>query len=162
MSIPALKEDSITSSVLAIFEGADTVPRLKTPARLVRVTRLDLPPRDVKRRRIPFPSLHVSRTAKGQVDSDLDFPGPIECRWPHQDGHRGRSLKDEEPLHVTTHRKPRSLLRRLVYFMLMLATGGGAGAGGWVLKDHPRVQAVLEPGAGQAGGGRSRERWRRR
>ena len=27
--------------------------------------------------------------------------------------------------------------------MLMLATGGGAGAGGWVLKDHPRVQALL-------------------
>jgi hypothetical protein len=45
-------------------------------------------------------------------------------------------------LHVTTHRKRRSLLRRLLYFMLMLATGG-AGAGGWALKDHPRVQALL-------------------
>jgi hypothetical protein len=44
---------------------------------------------------------------------------------------------------VTTHRKSRSLLRRLVYFMLMLATGGGAGAGGWALKDHPRVQALF-------------------
>lgn len=43
---------------------------------------------------------------------------------------------------MTTHRKPRSLLRRLIYFMLMLATGG-AGAGGWALKDHPRVQALL-------------------
>jgi hypothetical protein len=42
---------------------------------------------------------------------------------------------------VTTHRKPRSLLRRLAYFMLMLATGGGAG--GWAFKDHPRVQALL-------------------
>jgi hypothetical protein len=27
--------------------------------------------------------------------------------------------------------------------MLMLATGGGAGAGGWALKDHPRVQALF-------------------
>ena len=44
---------------------------------------------------------------------------------------------------MTTHRKPRSLLRRLIYFMLMLATGGGAGIGGWAFKDHPRVQALL-------------------
>jgi hypothetical protein len=56
---------------------------------------------------------------------------------------QGQSLKDEELLHVTTHRKPRSLLRRLIYFVLMLATGGGAGAGGWALKDHPRAQALL-------------------
>jgi hypothetical protein len=37
--------------------------------------------------------------------------------------------------------KPRSLLRRLIYF-LVLATGGGAGVGGWALQDHPRVQAL--------------------
>ncbi len=34
-----------------------------------------------------------------------------------------------------------SLFRRLVYFLMVL-TGGGAGVGGWVFKDHPMVQAV--------------------
>src|SRR5690242_14897641 len=91
-----------------------------------------------------FPSLRPFLTSRGgQVHSDLHFVGPIECRWPRQDGHIGRSLMDEEPLHVTTRRKPRSMLRRLVYFMLMLATGSGAGAGGWAFKDHPRVRALL-------------------
>jgi hypothetical protein len=44
---------------------------------------------------------------------------------------------------MTKPRKKRrpSLFRRLVYF-LMLLTGGGAGVGGWVFKDHPMVQAV--------------------
>ncbi|MHB1556057.1 MAG: hypothetical protein ACYC61_01125 [Isosphaeraceae bacterium] len=40
-----------------------------------------------------------------------------------------------------TRRKP-SLFRRIAYF-LMLVSGGGAGVGGWLLKDHPRVQALL-------------------
>ena len=40
------------------------------------------------------------------------------------------------------HKKRRpSLFRRLVY-SLMLVTGGGAGIGGFVFKDHPIVQAV--------------------
>jgi hypothetical protein len=38
-------------------------------------------------------------------------------------------------------RRP-SLFRRLVYF-LMLVSGGSAGVGGWMFKDHPRVQALL-------------------
>lgn len=38
-------------------------------------------------------------------------------------------------------RRP-SLFRRIAYF-LMLVSGGGAGVGGWLLKDHPRVQALL-------------------
>ena len=41
-----------------------------------------------------------------------------------------------------TKRKSRSLFRRLIYFVL-LATGSGAGIGGWALKDHPTVQALL-------------------
>jgi hypothetical protein len=38
-------------------------------------------------------------------------------------------------------RRP-SLFRRLAY-LLMLVSGGGAGVGGWMFKDHPRVQALL-------------------
>jgi hypothetical protein len=37
-------------------------------------------------------------------------------------------------------KKP-SLLKRLVY-LLVFASGGTAGLGGWAIKDHPRVQAV--------------------
>lgn len=40
-----------------------------------------------------------------------------------------------------TNQRP-SLFRRIAYF-LMLVSGGGAGVGGWLLKDHPRVQALL-------------------
>ena len=48
-----------------------------------------------------------------------------------------------------------SLFRRLIYFVVMLVTGGGAGVGGWAFKDHPRMQALIgmvmgkaeEPGA---------------
>ena len=40
-----------------------------------------------------------------------------------------------------TSRRP-SLFRRIVYF-LMLLSGGSAGVGGWVFKDHPQVQALL-------------------
>jgi hypothetical protein len=39
-------------------------------------------------------------------------------------------------------RKQPSLFRRLVYFVL-LVSGGGAGIGGYALKDHPTVQALL-------------------
>jgi hypothetical protein len=46
--------------------------------------------------------------------------------------------------------KPRSLLRRLAYFVLLL-TGSGAGIGGWALKDHPTVKALLTLVAGDAG-----------
>lgn len=38
-------------------------------------------------------------------------------------------------------RRP-SLFRRMAY-LLMLVSGGSAGVGGWMFKDHPRVQALL-------------------
>jgi hypothetical protein len=57
---------------------------------------------------------------------------------------------------VSTHRKKKSLIKRLIYFALMMATGGGAGVGGWALKDHPQLQAligmVLGKGQGQEPG----------
>ena len=58
-----------------------------------------------------------------------------------QDGSRkmSRARKSRRP----------SLFRRLVY-LLMLVSGGGAGVGGWVFKDHPRVQALLGAGDGEA------------
>jgi hypothetical protein len=62
---------------------------------------------------------------------------------PYQEGRPGRSFTDEEPSRVSTHRKKRSLLRRAIYFVLMMVTGGGAGVGGWALKDHPRLQALI-------------------
>jgi len=40
----------------------------------------------------------------------------------------------------STRQKP-SLFKRLTY-LLLLATGGGAGVGGYALKDHPTVQAI--------------------
>jgi hypothetical protein len=46
---------------------------------------------------------------------------------------------------LTTHKKkPRSLFRRLIYFVVMVLTGGGAGVGGWVFKDHPQIQALFD------------------
>ena len=39
-------------------------------------------------------------------------------------------------------KKSRSLFKRLIYFVL-LASGSGAGIGGWALKDHPAVKALL-------------------
>jgi hypothetical protein len=60
-------------------------------------------------------------------------------------------------LNVTTHKKPKSLFRRLIYFVLMLFTGG-AGVGGWAFKDHPQVRSLLAAflspsadGSGEAG-----------
>jgi hypothetical protein len=47
-------------------------------------------------------------------------------------------------------KKPRSFLRRLAYFVLLLS-GSGAGIGGWALKDHPTVKALLTLVAGDAG-----------
>ncbi|MFI5457050.1 MAG: hypothetical protein ACHRXM_16515 [Isosphaerales bacterium] len=38
-------------------------------------------------------------------------------------------------------RQKPSLIRRLVY-LLVLVSGGSAGVGGWAFKDHPRVQAL--------------------
>ncbi len=38
-------------------------------------------------------------------------------------------------------RKKPSILRRLMY-LLVLVTGGGAGVGGWALQDNPRAQAL--------------------
>jgi hypothetical protein len=42
---------------------------------------------------------------------------------------------------MARQKKPRSLFRRLVYFVVMIISGGGAG--GLALKDHPILQAVL-------------------
>jgi hypothetical protein len=59
---------------------------------------------------------------------------------------------DEEHCAVATHKKKRtSLFRRLTYFVVMLATGGGAGIGGWAFKDHPRMQALLGIVLGKSG-----------
>ncbi len=44
---------------------------------------------------------------------------------------------------MTTRKKPKSLFRRLIYFVVMVLTGGGAGVGGWAFKDHPQVRALL-------------------
>ena len=43
-----------------------------------------------------------------------------------------------------------SHFRRLIYFVVMLVTGGGAGVGGWTFKDHPRMQALLGMVMGKA------------
>ncbi len=47
-------------------------------------------------------------------------------------------------------RKNKSLFRRLIYFVVMLMSGGGAGVGGWAFKDHPRMQALLSMVTGKA------------
>ncbi|WP_337174836.1 hypothetical protein [Paludisphaera sp.] len=35
------------------------------------------------------------------------------------------------------------LFRRVVYFLVMVMTGGGAGVGGWLCKDYPQLQPIL-------------------
>jgi len=46
---------------------------------------------------------------------------------------------------VTRHaKKESSLFRRLVYFLVMVMTGGGAGIGGWFFKDHPQLKTAAE------------------
>jgi hypothetical protein len=57
---------------------------------------------------------------------------------------------DEELPLVSTHRKKTSLLKRAIYFVLMMVTGGGAGVGGWAFKDHPRLQALLGMALGKS------------
>ena len=47
-------------------------------------------------------------------------------------------------------KKKQSLFRRLVYFVL-LASGSGAGIGGYAFKDHPTVKALLTAVTGNAG-----------
>ena len=44
---------------------------------------------------------------------------------------------------MSTRKKPKSLFRRLIYFVVMLLTGGGAGIGGWAFRDHPQMRALL-------------------
>jgi hypothetical protein len=55
-----------------------------------------------------------------------------------------------EPYHVTAHKKSNSLFRRVIYVVVMLVTGGGAGVGGWAFKDHPRILALINTVAGKA------------
>lgn len=50
---------------------------------------------------------------------------------------------------MTAHKK-NSLFRRVIYLVMMLVTGGGAGVGGWAFKDHPRIQALIGMVAGKA------------
>ncbi len=48
-------------------------------------------------------------------------------------------------------KKPRSLFKRLIYFILLASgSGAGAGIGGWALSDHPTVKALLAVVAGDA------------
>lgn len=47
------------------------------------------------------------------------------------------------------------LVRRVIYFVVMLMTGGGAGVGGWLCKDYPQLQPIIalllgQPGEGEA------------
>jgi hypothetical protein len=46
-----------------------------------------------------------------------------------------------------------SLFRRLVYFVVLLIGGGGVGAGGWALQDHPLVQSLLSAVTGNSADG---------
>ena len=49
---------------------------------------------------------------------------------------------DEEKDRIMSRKKQGpSLLRRLMY-LIVLISGGSAGVGGWVFKDHPRAQAL--------------------
>lgn len=57
---------------------------------------------------------------------------------------------DEEQTRVSTHKKKRSLLKRVIYFVLMVVTGGGAGVGGWAFKDHPQLRALAAMVLGQS------------
>jgi len=52
-------------------------------------------------------------------------------------------------------RQKPSLFKRLTY-LLLLATGGGAGVGGYALKDHPTVQAIWTLVMGKPAGDDSR------
>ncbi|WP_165250729.1 hypothetical protein [Paludisphaera soli] len=43
------------------------------------------------------------------------------------------------------------LIRRILYFAVMVATGGGAGVGGWLCKDYPQLQPIIALFLGEAG-----------
>jgi hypothetical protein len=43
------------------------------------------------------------------------------------------------------------LFRRIIYFLVMVTSGGGAGVGGWLCKDHPQIQPILAMLLGPAG-----------
>lgn len=42
------------------------------------------------------------------------------------------------------------MIRRLVYFIVMVMTGGSAGIGGWFFKDYPQLQALTEAVLGKS------------
>jgi len=42
------------------------------------------------------------------------------------------------------------MLRRLVYFLVMVMTGGSAGIGGWFFKDYPQLKALTEAVLGES------------
>lgn len=45
-----------------------------------------------------------------------------------------------------TRKKPRAkrpLLRKVLYFLIMIMTGGTAGVGGWCFKDYPELQPII-------------------
>ena len=47
---------------------------------------------------------------------------------------------------TNTRKKPRAkrpLLRRVLYFLIMIMTGGTAGVGGWCFKDYPELQPIF-------------------
>ena len=46
-----------------------------------------------------------------------------------------------------------SLFKRLLYFVVVLIGGGGAGVGGWALQDHPLVQSLLGAVTGNSADG---------
>lgn len=41
-------------------------------------------------------------------------------------------------------------LRRILYFVAMVVSGGGAGVGGWLCKDYPQLQPIIALFLGQA------------
>ncbi len=43
------------------------------------------------------------------------------------------------------------LIRRILYFVVMVVSGGGAGIGGWLCKDYPQLQPILALFLGEAG-----------
>ncbi|MDR3620036.1 MAG: hypothetical protein P4L85_11855 [Paludisphaera borealis] len=47
-------------------------------------------------------------------------------------------------------KKQQPLFRRLVYFVVMVMTGGSAGIGGWFFKDYPQLQALTEAVLGKS------------
>ena len=46
-----------------------------------------------------------------------------------------------------------SLFRRMLYFVIVLIGGGGAGVGGYAFQDHPLVQSLLSVVTGNSADG---------